>query len=112
MAEEQEPVEKLHSRRLYWLGGRVELGAESVKKGKHLIVLLLHAMNQEIGVKMRGDWAHFIHEMLLQVGIDATTPYLLEDFSRNYEILFNDDFLPFWYGKEMQVIRDNGLLLL
>lgn len=112
MVEEQETVEKLHSRRLYWLGGPVELGTESVKKGKHLIVLVLHAMNQEVAIKMRGDWAHFVHEMLQQVGIDATTPYLLEDFSRNYEILFNDDFLPFWYGKEMQVIRDNGLLLL
>ena len=112
MAEEQEPVEKLHSRRLCWLGGRVELGPESVKKGKYSIVLLLHTNNRELAIKMRGDWAHFIHESLMQVGVDAVNPYLLEDFSRNYEILFNDDFLPFWYGKEMQAIRDNGLLLL
>lgn len=54
---------------------------------------------------MRGDWAHFIHESLMQVGVDAVNPYLLEDFSRNYEILFNDDFLPFWYSKEMQADR-------
>ena len=112
MAEEQEPVEKLHSRRLCWLGGRVELGPESVKKGKYSIVLLLHTNNRELAIKMRGDWAHFIHESLMQVGVDAVNPYLLEDFSRNYEILFNDDFLPFWYSKEMQAIRDNGLLLL
>ena len=112
MAEEQEPVEKLHSRCLYWLGGRVELGPESVKKGKYSIVLLLHTNNREMAIKMRGDWAHFIHESLMQVGVDAVNPYLLEDFSRNYEILFNDDFLPFWYSKEMQAIRDHGLLLL
>ena len=112
MAEEQEPVEKLHARRLYWLGGRVELGPESVKKGKYSIVLLLHTNNREMAIKMRGDWAHFIHESLMQVGVDAVNPYLLEDFSRNYEILFNDDFLPFWYSKEMQAIRDHGLLLL
>lgn len=112
MAEEQEPVEKLHSRRLYWLGGRVELGPESVKKGKYSIVLLLHTNSREMAIKMRGDWAHFIHESLMQVGVDAVNPYLLEDFSRNYEILFNDDFLPFWYSKEMQAIRDHGLLLL
>ena len=48
-----------------------------------------------MAIKMRGDWAHFIHESLMQVGVDAVNPYLLEDFSRNYEILFNDDFLPY-----------------
>ena len=90
----------------------MELGPESVKKGKYSIVLLLHTNNRELAIKMRGDWAHFIHESLMQVGVDAVNPYLLEDFSRNYEILFNDDFLPFWYSKEMQAIRDHGLLLL
>ena len=55
-----------------------------------------------------------MHEATFRKAVAAAglNPYLLEDFSRNYEILFNDDFLPFWYSKEMQAIRDNGLLLL
>lgn len=112
LSEEQEPVEGLLGKRLYWTGGRVELGKESVKKKRVLMELVLHTSVEEVVLKTRGDWASFIGDVLQRVSVDAERPYLLKDFSQDFESLLNEDFLPFWYSKEMQAIRERGLLLL
>lgn len=108
--EERETVEDSLTRRLYWIGGEVELGAEIVKKGKN--VLVLHDNVQEVSLKMQKESAYFIHDILNRVGIDHREPYLLKDLCRDYEAVIHEDFLPFWYSKEMQTIREHGLLLL
>lgn len=108
--EERESVDELLLRRLFWIGGEVELGTEIMKKGK--MVLILHDISRDVELKMRKEEAVFMHDVLARVGVDAREAYLLKDLCRDYEAAVHEDFVPFWYGKEMLVIREYGLLLL
>ena len=108
--EASESVENLYPRRLYWIGGEVEFGAEIVKKGK--IVLTLHDTTRDIHLKIKKETAVFLHDIFSRISADVGEPYLLKDFYLDYETAIHEDFLPFWYGKEMQVLREYGLLLL
>ncbi len=108
--EASESVENLYPRRLYWIGGEVEFGAEIVKKGK--IVLTLHDTTRDIHLKIKKETAVFLHDIFSRISADVGEPYLLKDFCLDYETAIHEDFLSFWYGKEMQVLREYGLLLL
>ena len=94
------------STKLVWMGPQ-----PSVTKNKKELLLSFHNSINRAEITLdtsRGQW---LLTFLKQVSADSGTAMTYGNLEKNYGETF-EGFLEFWYGEEMQVVREMGLLTL
>ncbi|MEY3199927.1 MAG: hypothetical protein RJA13_1885, partial [Bacteroidota bacterium] len=64
---------------------------------------------QIIVSKSEGEWLRVLLEL---ISISHAKILTFQEIQAHYYLSNSDDFEPFWYGKQMDTLRENGLLLL
>lgn len=103
--ETEEYFEIKPNHKIIWLGGN---HFNSSQKGKKIIIIFYtNTDNFEISIeKEKGEWLIGILKRLSNSEVFLTYSQLKTNFKQNF-----DDFELFWYSKPIDILRDNGVLL-
>lgn len=99
------------SAQIIWLGGQpsVEVYTKS-KKGNswEMMALKFHTKTESFTINLDLENGEWLKKILPQISLSKTT---LSGLKKDYESKF-ENFELFWYSKQMQVLKENGLLAL
>lgn len=99
--------------KVLWLGGAVAIDKtvqEKSGKAKNLLRCVLETKTERITVKLPIEEGTWLLNQLPLLSVVNLKPMSYSDLKSNFEQEFGD-FEPFWFSKQIGVIRDNGLLL-
>ena len=91
--------------RLVWIGG---LMTSEKKKNKQ--IFRFQNLENEFSVSFDARIASWLDNLWLSLGTESDTTLTFQDFKCQYTEEFDDDFDVFWVSKEMEKLRENGLL--
>ena len=101
--------------KIVWIGKIPSLHyATKLKKGvsyeNAVVTFVTRDANFQITVsKSEGEWLQVLLEL---ISISHVKILTFQEIQAHYYRSNSDDFEPFWYGKQMDTLRENGLLLL
>jgi radical SAM superfamily enzyme YgiQ (UPF0313 family) len=100
-----------HTQHIVWLGympAVAEIGER--KKSKMLFEFYNKISTWELEFDPQiGAW---LEEVFQKILLQNETKLLFTEFKESYTSLTGKDFEPFWYSKEIKVLRENGLVVL
>ena len=101
--------------KIVWIGKIPSLHyATKLKKGvsyeNAVVTFVTRDANFQITVsKSEGEWLQVLLEL---ISVSHAKILTFQEIQAHYYRSNSDDFEPFWYGKQMDTLRENGLLLL
>jgi hypothetical protein len=102
------------SAKIIWLGTKPSVTEHSkTKRGetRHSLVLLFHSNTETIEVTIEKDKGEWFLKNLEKLTPNNSTLVSFSDLKTDFETRF-EDFELFWFSKPINILRDNGLLVL
>jgi radical SAM superfamily enzyme YgiQ (UPF0313 family) len=101
--------------KMVWLGGapQVEYFTKN-KKGRQweMVTLRFYDKSQTLELAVDNVLGTWLVQILAKIGVENTTLWTFQEIKADFEQAGLDGFEPFWYGKQVQSLRDIGLLAL
>ena len=101
--------------KIVWLGTSPESSSlTKSKKGRHWEVIELKFYDKKgvFSLQTAKEQADWLIQFLQKISPDAKQLMNFREAKEDYEISIGEDFEPFWYGKAINSLRQNGLLVL
>jgi hypothetical protein len=101
--------------KIVWLGTSPEWSSlTKSKKGRQWegIELKFYDKKGVINVQITKEQAEWLIQFLQNISPDSKQFINFREAKEDYERLIGEDFEPFWYGKAINTLRQNGLLVL
>ena len=101
--------------KIVWLGTNPELKIlTKSKKGRHWEVTELKFYEKKgfFSIQTAKEQAEWLIQFLQKISPDNKQFINFREAKEDYERLIGEDFEPFWYGKAINTLRQNGLLVL
>ncbi len=101
--------------KIVWLGTKPVIDYFTKnKKGRQWEMAELKFFDKkgELGLQIAKQQAEWIIKFLQNIGPDSKQLMTLREVKADYETVTGEDFEPFWYGKPISTLRQNGLLVL
>ena len=102
-------------KRVVWLGRKPEISSSTkTKKGKTYGMIRLEFLNKygSFNIKLDKPEAEWLSDFLEAVSIPGKTSLTVGDMEISYSQKISSNFLLFLHGKNMSILRENGLLIL
>ena len=80
------------------------------EKKKNKQIFRFQNLENEFSVSFDARIASWLDNLWLSLGTESDTTLTFQDFKCQYTEEFDDDFDVFWVSKEMEKLRENGLL--
>ena len=93
------------STKLVWVGP-----LPLITENKNEILLQFHNQNNSAEIVLDLEKGKWLERFLKQIAVDEGTAITYGNLEKAFNSEFSD-FLGFWYGKEMEVVREMGLLM-
>lgn len=94
------------SSKLIWLGAK-----PSLRKVNGQLEIVLNSKLEQGELLVESDLGHWLFQLLKNCATTQKKPMTYAQAKENYEKEF-EDFTLFWYGQEMELLREMGLLVL
>jgi hypothetical protein len=101
--------------KIVWLGTSPESSSlTKSKKGRQWEVIELKFYDKKgvFSLQTAKEQADWLIQFLQKISPDAKQLMNFREAKEDYEISIGEDFEPFWYGKAINSLRQNGLLVL
>jgi radical SAM superfamily enzyme YgiQ (UPF0313 family) len=101
--------------KIVWLGTVPEMNSlTKIKKGRKWEVTALKFYDRKsvINVQITKEQAEWLMKFLQKISPDNKQLITFREAKEDYECVMREDFEPFWYGKAINTLRQNGLLVL
>jgi hypothetical protein len=101
--------------KIVWLGTNPELKIlTKSKKGRHWEVTELKFYEKKgfFSIQIAKQQAEWLVQFLQKISLDKKQLITFREAKDDFVRLIGEDFEPFWYGKAINTLRQNGLLLL
>ncbi len=101
--------------KIVWLGTSPESSSQTKsKKGRQWEVIELKFYDKKgvFSLQTAKEQAEWLIQFLQKISPDAKQFINFREAKEDYERLIGEDFEPFWYGKVINTLRQNGLLVL
>lgn len=102
------------STKIVWLGEKPDLQAiVTLKKGKETAqtVLHFHKRKGSFSISLSPNHAQWLSDILVSASATQSKSLQYQALKAEYEAAGLSDFELFWYGKPIQTLKENGLLL-
>jgi hypothetical protein len=101
--------------KIVWLGTKPVIDYFTKnKKGRQWEMAELKFFDKkgELGLQLAKQQAEWLIKFLQNIGPDSKQLMTFREAKADYETVTGEDFEPFWYGKPISTLRQNGLLVL
>lgn len=101
--------------KIIWIGGKPKMNFfTKTKKGISFenAVLTFFTKDDTVEIQVTKQEGEWLNEILQIISIDSIKISTFQEIQNHYYKFNEEDFEPFWYGKEVLQLRDIGLLLL
>jgi radical SAM superfamily enzyme YgiQ (UPF0313 family) len=101
--------------KIVWLGSKPEKNSRTKsKKGRQweLTELKFYDKKGDFSVQTTTEQGEWLFKFLISISTENTSLMTYRKAKEDFESVNNEDFEPFWYGKAINSLRQNGLLVL